>query len=270
MLTCALALAACGTTQEPSDVGADTDAGGGRDASATVDSGGRHDASTRPIDAAPTHDAPAPHDEGGGHDAPFPTDVGRTDAGRHCTYGGGCDLLAQDCPFGRACVPGPSASTCVDTGTFFPHQVGDPCLGPGECAPGSVCDLATSACESLACDPSDCVSPFWVYQALTDASGGTLPSGVGVCVQARDCTPVPNDCPDGYGCWPYPASNRCVRVLGTQPAGTLCDIGNECAPGLTCAGGTCEPICRLATPGDCPSGTACADIGLPRGFGICE
>jgi hypothetical protein len=160
-LGCSVVLAtACGAGQAGADAGAQRDA--------VVDTG-----SARPVDA--------------GADAPMGTDAaGETDAGggsdaseaRTCAYGGGCDLLAQDCGPGRACVPTDTASTCIVAGAGGPDAS---CTASTDCQAGEVC-LGNGTCEPLACAPSDCVVPRWVYVALSGSDGMPLPSGVGVCL----------------------------------------------------------------------------------------
>ena len=150
-----LALGACGP------------GGGAPDgAAATADTGGTGS------DAGPERDAGADASTDGAASA---------DAGRPCAYGGGCDLLAQDCPAGQACVPGPGASECVPAGVA---PAGTPCAEASSCAPRTVCvpDGASGTCRGLACAPSDCTVPAWVYVRLGDGSGAPLPNGVGICI----------------------------------------------------------------------------------------
>ncbi|XXX73796.1 amidohydrolase family protein [Sorangium sp. So ce134] len=70
--------------------------------------------------------------------------------GGSCVEGDGCDLFAQDCENGAACVFwGNGATSCWLAGA---GSDGQPCDASFACAPGSVCDWASSACRDL-CDP---------------------------------------------------------------------------------------------------------------------
>ena len=61
-----------------------------------------------------------------------------------------CDLFAQACENGAACVfVGNGATSCWFAGA---GSGGQPCDALFACAPGSVCDHGTSTCKDL-CDP---------------------------------------------------------------------------------------------------------------------
>ncbi|WP_437275765.1 amidohydrolase family protein [Sorangium sp. So ce375] len=75
---------------------------------------------------------------------------GSSFTGGACTDGDGCDLFAQDCENGAACVFWGNASTsCWYAGA---GSDGQPCDASYACAPGSVCDGASTTCRAL-CDP---------------------------------------------------------------------------------------------------------------------
>jgi hypothetical protein len=71
-------------------------------------------------------------------------------AGGMCLSGDDCDLLAQDCENGAACIWAGNGSTFC----WFASdaQAGAPCLD-GTCAPGLACGYSSGLCEQL-CDPA--------------------------------------------------------------------------------------------------------------------
>ncbi|WP_063752060.1 amidohydrolase family protein [Sorangium cellulosum] len=75
---------------------------------------------------------------------------GGSPTGGSCVDGDGCDLFAQDCENGAACVfLGNGATSCWYAGA---GSGGQPCDALFACAPGSQCDEASSTCKDL-CDP---------------------------------------------------------------------------------------------------------------------
>ncbi|WP_437965049.1 amidohydrolase family protein [Sorangium sp. So ce260] len=75
---------------------------------------------------------------------------GASATGGSCVEGDGCDLFAQDCENGAACVFwGNGSTSCWFAGA---GSDGEPCDASFACAPGSVCDAASSTCSDL-CDP---------------------------------------------------------------------------------------------------------------------
>ncbi|WP_437596761.1 amidohydrolase family protein [Sorangium sp. So ce590] len=75
---------------------------------------------------------------------------GASATGGSCAPGDGCDLFAQDCENGAACVFwGNGSTSCWFAGA---GSDGQPCEASFACAPGSVCDGAARACVDL-CDP---------------------------------------------------------------------------------------------------------------------
>ncbi|MGK4000903.1 amidohydrolase family protein [Sorangium sp. So ce1024] len=75
---------------------------------------------------------------------------GGSPTGGSCVEGDGCDLFAQDCENGAACVfIGNGATSCWYAGV---GSGGQPCDALFTCAPGSVCDEASTTCKDL-CDP---------------------------------------------------------------------------------------------------------------------
>ncbi|WP_437631038.1 amidohydrolase family protein [Sorangium sp. So ce854] len=75
---------------------------------------------------------------------------GGSPTGGSCVAGDGCDLFAQDCENGAACVfIGNGATSCWYAGA---GSGGQPCDALFTCAPGSVCDEASATCKDL-CDP---------------------------------------------------------------------------------------------------------------------
>ncbi|WP_437285401.1 amidohydrolase family protein [Sorangium sp. So ce406] len=75
---------------------------------------------------------------------------GGSPTGGSCAAGDGCDLFAQDCENGAACVfLGNGATSCWYAGA---GSGGQPCDALFSCAPGSVCDERSGTCKDL-CDP---------------------------------------------------------------------------------------------------------------------
>lgn len=82
-------------------------------------------------------------------DACFPQSGSQT-AG-WCYPGDGCDLLAQDCANGEACIwLGNAASLCWFAGA---GSDGEACDAQSACAPGHQCSLSSGKCAAL-CDPA--------------------------------------------------------------------------------------------------------------------
>lgn len=190
------------------------------------------------------------------------------DAAARCAYGGGCDLRGQDCASTEACVPGARASLCTSAGAA---AVGEACAAVADCVAGAVC-APDGHCAPLACAPSDCTIPRWVYVPLADTTGAPLPSGVGVCLLEGTCSPVPNDCPSGEQCWPASDGSASCLAAGTGGEGSACTGSSDCVPGTGCvtigAGGPhCARFCRLGGT-DCPATATCTDAGWPT-FGLC-
>jgi imidazolonepropionase-like amidohydrolase len=83
-------------------------------------------------------------------DACFPQSG--SDSAGWCYPGDGCDLIAQDCDNGAACIwVGNGSAVCWFAGQAV---AGEPCdEGMSTCAPGAQCDFASGQCLQL-CDPT--------------------------------------------------------------------------------------------------------------------
>jgi hypothetical protein len=123
-----------------------------------------------------------------------------------------------DCPLGYTC----KSSACQAPPTTPPTG----CTTDGDCAPPTICQVATGKClekTGNACDPIE----------------GTGCPPDEVCI-GQYCAKVPTGCADNSAC---PSGWVCVsgkcQPAGKQPGG--CNTNNDCPTGNACINGVCKP-----------------------------
>jgi hypothetical protein len=186
-----------------------------------------------------------------------------------------CDPFAQDCPDGQKCAPvipdGGSWSETRCVPVTGDGQPGDDCIaesvvdGLDDCAKGAMCwevdengnGECVEQCSGSARTPF-CSNKSW----CTIAADGAL----ALCLPV--CSPLLQDCDDGYTCYPYDPSFVCApdESGDAGQANDPCEFINTCDPGLMCGdpafvgagcpeGSTacCTPFCDLKNPAACPN-----------------
>ncbi len=231
----------------------------------------------------PAVDAGRTDGGGGTTDGGPPVDGGRVDTGmmmgRMCgRQAGMCDVIAQDCGAGMACVYGTTmmggmASTiCIAAGV---RALGETCgAAEGQCQAGLFCSASTNICTEYCCEGS--VADCSQAGALCFGGGAEAP-WLGVCNVPAGCTLVPQSgCGAGEACYPVSADGTtdCLTA-GTTPVGMTCDSANACVPGAICAGMggmfTCQRTCRMGMDADCMGMGMCTGglMGI-SGVGLCQ
>ena len=82
------------------------------------------------------------------------------------------------------------------------------------------------------------------------------------------CNLLVQDCGLGQGCYPASAGMGGCKPSDNLPMSAPCSEVTMCAPGLTCEGGTCVPLCSTAQA-NCPGGGRCAPLPAYTGVGFC-
>ena len=203
-----------------------------------------------------------------------------------------CDVLANDCKTGDACVvvsekPGDTAiltTGCIPLAAN-PTAEGGACTQSAtetQCPAGSLCVRTTGSsgndgsCQHMCQRASDCKGSEQC-DIVTDAPRS------GLCDTA--CKPFADvagtACPTGQACLPTTvAGNDYLRSVstvcgapGTAALGKACGNGTYCAAGLVCISSACTPICDDTHA--CATGK-CTNFGLPNassvpaGYGFCK
>lgn len=200
-----------------------------------------------------------------------------TDAG--ACYPGACDLVAQDCGAGKACLYlDTDAGTVRGCAVAGAGRENDECgaitCGAGlEClskAPGRPL-LCERYCETDAdCDPNKKCT-------FTIAFPDTSREVARLCDTyfPPTCSVLNPICAPGRACATTGPSGDYCFVPGGKPVGALCTSPYDCVEGASCItlnrGGVrtreCIYTCDLADGSPaCPSGV-CTQVGLP--FGLC-
>jgi hypothetical protein len=184
-----------------------------------------------------------------------------------------CDVVCQNCGPGHKCsLDDANHSTCVTTGAAQPGQVCTTHAGNDDCGAGAVC-LGVSLAGGSAC--------FRFCHGDGDCAGGASCSiqiaGTPqmVCTEAvTGCSPTPQTgCGAGTACFIIDGQGQTgCHVAGTGSVGATCNSDYDCLAGLSCfqSPGGCQQLCRLASPSDCPNGTACTAVpGWKGSYGAC-
>ena len=210
-----------------------------------------------------------------------PPDAGPPDAGFDAAVCSEvpCRLVAPQCgcPTGQGCRTVAGVRGCEPAGT---NAAREPCAGPEECAPGTLCILragrAMGACTSYCSGPGDCGGD----QLCGSIAGVT---GTGAC--SFGCDPIgPSGCPAGLACLssltmtvPLDGTTVLVTNCGSDTGlatGAPCTSSGECAPGNVCTPTGCTRLCDLDASA-CEGTDVCLDftepIRLPDGrrLGAC-
>lgn len=229
--------------------------------------------------------------DAGGTDAPMTTRMCRSPMGA-------CDLLAQDCMAGEACV-----YALPEAGATTPQTVCAPIVGAGAEEGGACCAL--NSCDAgLVCVGAMETMPGsgtcsamgtcrrYCCGSATDCAAGEVCSGFGggfnggICDTIDGCNLVDQTgCEGMAGTSCYPAdggATQCVRPTAAMAAeGATCMFTNDCVAGTACftitsmgmMNSTCLRFCNIADgAAGCPmsGGMACQMAGdLPAGVGVC-
>ncbi len=204
-----------------------------------------------------------------------------------------CDVLANDCKTGDACVvvaETPANTPILTTGCVplaaSPTAEGNACTQSATetgCAAGSLCVRNTGSagsdgtCQHLCQQVSDCKAGLQC-DIVSDAPRA------GICDTA--CAPFADEaggttCPIGQNCLPtLIAGGNYVRAVstvcgtsGTATAGQPCSATSLCGGGLVCIASACTPICDTKHPcatGACTGFGLASASGIPAGFGFCK
>lgn len=202
-----------------------------------------------------------------------------------------CDVMAQDCKAGDACVvvsekPGTDViftTGCIPLASSVTVEGGNcaPSASQSACQKGSLCVLTPGSTSSGKC----------VKQCQKSSDCGGLQCSVvttaprsGICQSS--CAPFSDEtgspCASGETCVPTTVVNDSyVREIGTscQGVGTggkgaTCTYTSDCGGGLVCTSGGCASLCDTKHP--CAAGSKCTDFGIPNsstapaGFGFCK
>jgi len=166
----------------------------------------------------------------------------------------------SDCMAGTQCFDfgcGPNTKYCLKF-----------CNADGDCA-GSTAVGAVSACT----DPVVCPA-----MGSTPAVTTSYKTCGFVCDPRGDGK---KGCPAGLTCFLFNSGSGgqdapgcgCTALTQVGTDGAKCTTANDCAPGFLCdqmSGGTvCRRLCQMASPGDCPTGQACAALQNNATFGVC-
>ena len=192
--------------------------------------------------------------------------------------------LAFDPAAAASCVAGSDKGPCglawpTDPAcrrVFLPRVAnGGACLDDAECV-GGICDR-TRTCPGICASPGQPGDDCSVYPCDADvATCENAPVGQPRRCQAKmrgmACRPYTSDCAaadyclsmgDGLPCEKSRFQGQCT-CAARATAGSACKFGDECAPGLGCAGGQCRPRvsqqgepCSHAQGVGCAAGLAC-------------
>mgnify|MGYP002631418901 CR=1 FL=1 len=143
--------------------------------------------------------------------------------------------IATDCPAGTGCTPNGAQAWCLP---FGPPPPGGPCMTPGACGPGMLCDVGY-------------VADYGACQGACDPFGDGLECDAGKrCVWVGAASALAGACRDSGG----------GKLLGEG-----CGPQDGCRVDLLCAGPSGTPTCRRVCDPDaaddvCPSGQQCAPL----------
>jgi hypothetical protein len=203
--------------------------------------------------------------------------------------GGTCGA-GQTC--GLVCAANqPAIGMCYVAGPATPGGV---CATNNDCSAGSQCFTFTAA---GGCNVSTCLR-FCTGDTACGETGAfcnvPIPCGTSPAYKAcsRPCDPTGTGllgCAPGLACYVYSDETTDCACPGAGLAGSACTRPHGCNGEAGCAGcaaglscivptgsttgvGACRPICKLAAPATCPTGTSCRSFaGSARlTYGFCE
>jgi hypothetical protein len=171
------------------------------------------------------------------------------------------------------------ADAGIDGGTEAARDGGPRRCLHDVCIEGAVLDPSCSPCAAFVGEEEEYCKyirwqDFCVDIALSHPE-------VCTCAPERECADLVDQDRDGrYDCDDSDCRDSGACATGATAVGGACDETSDCAA----AGGDplcldahrwewpdgfCTELCSLA-PDDCPEGSACQDIGLPAGRGVCQ
>lgn len=195
---------------------------------------------------------------------------------------GDCDLLQQDCPPGKTCVPGSTKTLCQSGGGLKgPGKVCNLGNGTNECQAGLFCiganeiGICTRPCckdDNQPCGGGDCngeVNFGNVVVTMCSYSEQCALFQEGACDAGLKCQLVYPDKPLAVCTLPAPMN---------VPEGQGCQYVNQCGDNQVCLGGICRYSCSLsnsageAGKGGCLPMQKCVDVYpmVDSDFGACQ
>jgi hypothetical protein len=278
LLSCALALCACGSDTSPQrqrEHPRDTRSPSERDAGADP----------QPRDGGPDASASLRDATVGSGDAAI---VGDASAVPRCGMGDDCDLLdTGSCGIGEGCA--------FALATASAEQPEPRCMPVGSGRDGTACDAREDCAAGLDCTARDgggecrgyccawqstlgCPAGQFCGIALSDARGEL--TDVSLCDACDDCdVRDPQSCGADHGCYVLPGLGSCRACLpaGERVPGEICSLSTDCQRGSACVRDgsgeqRCIEFCDLTTGAGCGADTTCrpsTGSALPASTGLC-
>lgn len=218
------------------------------------------------------------------------------------TAGTSCDIIAQNCPSGSACMfnmqqagqcfPGAcdvvsqncpnSTDKCAYAGTST--SAARACVPNGDKAEGATCGSAGTddcvkgtfcvggKCAKFCNQQSQCTAPNSQCAAPVSVPGS--PEIPVSCITLTTCDPYLQNCATGEGCTLSSTGPACIPA-GTVPANGVCgQVQGNCVAGSVClvmsqgaTTGSCKAFCNLDGGMPTCAGTCTALQGQP--YGVC-
>jgi len=191
-----------------------------------------------------------------------------------------CDLGADDCPEGTACLEvGPDQGACLPA--IEPQPEGSACLHHHECTTG-FCVLLPGTqkkfCRNACTTGSGCKTGFQCVFSDDPEVGACMPLGKATgeaCSSSVECTTqvcwaesgptvcldpcVTGQCNAGFECSMFtPYGPVCLPVAGIFEVGISCTTDSQCRSGI-CLNSLCRAGCDLLSP-SCPADQGCVPI----------
>jgi hypothetical protein len=198
--------------------------------------------------------------------------------------GTACNPTCQTgCACGRCNVSGAAA---VCTTSIGPGKVGEICTpNKDNCAAGFICLLEADTCgANLGRCYQHCTTTAQCGTGricnIPILDGSNKDTGYKTCsLLAQACNPTVatgNLCPSAaLGCYLMTTGATvcdCPNNATSAILGGVCNVYNDCAPGLVCAavagtvGSHCRQGCALMGTNTCPSGPHCVAVGTTYGY----
>jgi hypothetical protein len=184
--------------------------------------------------------------------------------------GGPCDPRDVDACPGQKCTVVDEATGTTGCATAGPVGAWSVCVTDADCAATTWCDHPTHVCKPVCQGAGDCHDPGTQCLPAQAESPGTIP-GLLLCV--ANCNPMSPVCGLHTNCiyLTDPPLFDCAASLD-HADGDNCTEDQDCAAGMTCAGGTCRLWCD--TPGDqfswCKSMVWCCALDPAPSYGGTE
>ena len=207
------------------------------------------------------------------------TDCGASEecCNAQCAPRGTCDPCGGRCTASQQCING----SCVNDSLPVCQFEGQPCDQNTEgtdtltCFAGDNLEPDTLTCHAVCRDEqnsSDCPSGSFCA-GLVDANGAPVGAA---CFNSNCTSPTRSatECsaasPSGGTCFPTRNNGFYCNPAGTGRRGATCTEVQECASGLSCVFGECQPLCTLrGSTAPCPSPLGCVDLLDDPTWGLC-